>query len=301
MTITEARKLYEKYKKEISWDNNHENEGALIEVTEFLLKETNDPWYSSDLGSFYYSRKQFDLAQKYYEMTYDLGEHDIAVCLGYIWYYGRTGTVDYEKAFRYFSEAADLGNSEAKRKLADMYKNGYYVEQDYLKYRQMIEELYEEHKNDEHGFIELPDICTRLAKIRKEEGNVKEAVHLYQTAKELLPIRMHYTEFFGDINVMEWLVNDLYELIEPDYSDLDIFDLFYVLKKPAAASFYWNQNRYVMRSVVENGEYEVTFNDHWYRAMNDLFQNAHLNGKPLYVRCDEIYNVRINHGRNHKS
>ena len=104
MTITEARKLYEKYKKEISWDNKHENEGALIEITEFLLKETNDPWYSSDLGSFYYSRKQFDLAQKYYEMTYDLGEHDIAVCLGYIWYYGRTGTVDYEKAFRSFSD-----------------------------------------------------------------------------------------------------------------------------------------------------------------------------------------------------
>ena len=299
MTVEEARNLYERYKKEISWDNNHENEDALIEVTEFLLNKTKDPWYSSDLGSFYYGRKQFDLAKKYYEMTYELGERDIACCLGYIWYYGRTGTVDYEKAFRYFSEAADLGNSEAKRKLADMYKNGYFVEKDYPKYCQMIEELYEDHRNDEYGFIELPDICTRLAKIRKEEGNTAEAVCLYQRAKELLPERMRYTEFFGDINVMEWLVNDLYQLIEPDYSDLDIFDLFYVMKTPAAAGFYWNQKRYVIRSMIENGEYAVKFNDRWYRSMNELFQKAELNGKPLYVRCNEIYNIKVCYDRNH--
>ena len=156
MTVEEARKRYEQYKEEIHWQNNHEHEDALFEVTEYLLNQTKNPWYSSDLGSYYYDRRQFDLALKYYEMTYELGDHDIAVCLGYIWYYGRTGTVDYEKAFRYFSEAAALGNDEGKRKLADMYKNGYFVEPDYAKYCSIIEELYEAHKNDKRS-LSIPE------------------------------------------------------------------------------------------------------------------------------------------------
>ena len=295
MTVEEARALYEKYKREIHWDNNHKHEDELFEVTEFLLNETHDPWYSSDLGSFYYDRRQFDLARKYYEMTYELGDHAIAVCLGYIWYYGRTGTVDYEKAFRYYSEAARLGNDEATRKLADMYKNGYFVEKNEAKYREMIEELYEAHKDDERRFIELPDICTRLAGIRKQEGNIEEAVRLLQTAKEDLPMRMRLTEFFGDINVMDWLINDLYSMIEPDYASLDIFDLFYVLKKPCTVTFRWKRKKYEIRSVIEDGEYAVTFDGHWYRSANELFRNAKLEGKPLYVRYQEIYNVEVKH------
>ena len=293
MTTEEARRLYEKYKEEIHWDNDHANEDALIEVTEFLLKETQDPWYSSDLGAYYYGEKQFDLARKYYEMTYALGDRNIAVCLGYIWYYGRCGTVDYEKAYHYFSEAADLGNDEAKRKLADMYKNGYFVQKDYGKYCRIIEELYEEHKDDRLPFLELPDICTRLAKIRAEQGNIEEAVRLYQTAKDLIPERLHYNEFFGDINVMEWLVNDLYSLIEPDWSDLDLYDLLYVMKKPVTAEFNWRKKKYRIRSATEDGEYAVEFAGRWYRSMNDLFRMAKLAGKPLYVRDREIYNVEV--------
>ena len=72
MTVEEARKRYEQYKEEIHWQNNHEHEDALFEVTEYLLNQTKDPWYSSDLGSYYYDRRQFDLALKYYEMTYEL-------------------------------------------------------------------------------------------------------------------------------------------------------------------------------------------------------------------------------------
>ena len=293
MTVEEARKLYEKYKKEIHWENNHENEDALFEITEFLLKETKDPWYSSDLGSFYYDRRQFDLALKYYEMTYELGDHEIASCLGYIWYYGRTGTVDYEKAFNYFSEAAQLGNAEAKRKLADMYKNGYFVEQNYEKYCKIIEQLYEEHKDDKYKFEVLPDICTRLAGIRKKEGNIPEAIRMYQIARTYLPQRMQLLEFFGDINVMDWLINDVYSMIEPDFSDLDIFDLFYVMKQPAVASFYWKKKKYTIRSEIENGEYAVEFNGHWYHSMNELFRDAKLGEKPLYVRDREIYNMEV--------
>ncbi len=296
MTVEEARKLYEKYKKELAWNNDHTNEEALTEITGFLLRKTGDPWYSMDLGGYYYGCEKYDLAQKYYELAYEQGDCSAALCLGYIWYYGRTGMVDYEKAFRYFNEAAEQGEDEAKRKIADMYKNGYYVPKDYERSCEIIESLYEAHKNDLYAFEQLPDLCTRLAEIRRKQGRIQEAVHLYLQAKKILPQRMKYTEFFGDVNVMDWLICHLYEISDPDYADLDLFDLLYVLKKPGRAVFHWNGNPYEMISVMEEGEYAVQFLGHWYRSMNDLFRKARLNGKPLYVCSDEIYDVEVRHG-----
>ena len=66
--------------------------------------------------------------------------HDIAArqrTVTDVWYYGRTGTVDYEKAFRYFSMAGH--NPVAEYKLADMYHNGYFVEKDDVKYKEIIQ------------------------------------------------------------------------------------------------------------------------------------------------------------------
>lgn len=80
----------------------------------------------ADLGGYYYELKKYDLALKYYNMAAELGSEGTEVCLGYVWYYGRTGKVDYEKAFHYFSMAGR--NPVAEYKIADMYHNGYYVE-----------------------------------------------------------------------------------------------------------------------------------------------------------------------------
>ena len=295
MTIDEARERYEQYKYEIHNRNDHTHEDALIEVTEFLVRETNDPWYTFDLGGWYYGEKKYDLALKYYELTYELGDRAAASCLGYIWYYGRTGTVDYEKAFRYFSEAAALGDGGGKRKLADMYRNGYFVAKDEAKYRRIIEELYEEHKDDEHAFVELPDILVRLAEIRRQEGRIDEAVEMYLAARDLLQVRMCYTEFFGDITIMESLIGNLYQLIEPDFADLDLFDLFEILKQPGAVRFRWNGNPYTVRAVIEDGTFAVLFQDRWYCSVHELFEKAKLEGKPLYVRYPEIYALEVIH------
>lgn len=77
-------------------------------------------------------------------------------CLGYILYYGRTATIDHQKAYFYYHQAAMLGNAESMVKIADMYKNGYYVKQDLAIYVQKIKESYY--------------VYTRLARIYMEEG-----------------------------------------------------------------------------------------------------------------------------------
>jgi len=56
-------------------------------------------------------------------------------------------------------------------KVADMYKNGYYVEKNYKKYKRIIERLYEDVKDMENPFATVPEIFTRLASIRTKEGD----------------------------------------------------------------------------------------------------------------------------------
>ena len=83
--------------------------------------------------------KRFDLALKYYEMAASYDYDEAYECLGYIWYYGRTGERDYKKAFEYFSKMMNKGHLVASYKVADMYKNGYYVEKNMETYKKIIE------------------------------------------------------------------------------------------------------------------------------------------------------------------
>ncbi|MBQ2582417.1 MAG: sel1 repeat family protein, partial [Erysipelotrichaceae bacterium] len=47
---------------------------------------------------------------------------------------------DYDKAFHYYTKAMNNGLLKSRIKVADMYKNGYGVEQDMDKYVELIEE-----------------------------------------------------------------------------------------------------------------------------------------------------------------
>ena len=115
-------------------DPSEEDIFLYTEAMDYLIRETADPETMLDLGGYYYEKKHFDLALKYYEMAAEYKLPYAYDCLGYIWYYGRTGRRDFEKAFHYYSLAKDAGILEAAVKVADMYKNGYYVEKDYEKY-----------------------------------------------------------------------------------------------------------------------------------------------------------------------
>ena len=126
MTVEEARKIA----KEFDENRNPSEEEVFLytEAMGFLIEELHDPDDMLALGGYYYEQKQFDLALKYYEMSASYGYDPAYECLGYIWYYGRTGTRDFKKAFEYFSLLMEKGYPVAAYKVADMYKNGYYVE-----------------------------------------------------------------------------------------------------------------------------------------------------------------------------
>lgn len=105
----------------------------LIDIYEDGIAEGNAD-AMCDLGSLYYTgragEQNYEKAAYYYDMADKAGNRQATENLGYIYYYGRIGEKDYEKAFKYFAKGAFDGHLRALYKIGDFYRNGYYVEQD---------------------------------------------------------------------------------------------------------------------------------------------------------------------------
>lgn len=291
MTIKEAEKIYRTYynKSVLSPDE----EFMLIEALEYLIEETKQTGWMVQLGGHYYGEKQFDLALKYYEMAESYGDTWAPEGLGYIWYYGRTGERDYEKAFKYYSKAAKNGYLKSKIKVADMYKNGYGVEKNFDMYKKIIEESYYLVADSAFPGDPKSEIYTRLARIRKDEGNTEEAIRLYLDAKVFQARRLSYNTFFGDLNIMKWLIEDLYTMTEPDMTDLSLYDLYHVLKKPIKIAFVYEGDEYVVESVEENGRVVIKFGEKWFEDIDDFFKKATIDGEKLPTLYYSLYAFRV--------
>ena len=291
MTISEAQKICRDYYDKTN--PTEEDRFLFTEAMDFLITETKDPGYMNNLGAFYYENRQFDLALKYYNMASMGGDLTATVNLGYIWYYGRTGKRDYEKAFRYFDKARRMGDLISAYKVADMYKNGYYVEKDYEKYKQIIEELYPKVKDACMLSDPLPEIFTRLAHIRTEEGKMDEALQLYDTARDFLAQRIQDHPFFGDLNIMKWMVNDIYKLRKFDPDFMDIYDLYYLMKEPNTVSFKFEDNAHSIESVREGGDLSIHFDDKWYHTIDDFFRDAEIDREHITTLYKELYDFEV--------
>ena len=291
MTINEARNIQNDF-----YENQNPTEEEVFLYTEamnFLIEEEHKPADMLSLGGYYYEIKRFDLALKYYEMaaTYD---YDPAYeCLGYIWYYGRTGERNFKKAFEYFSKLMIKGDPVSTYKVADMYRNGYYVEKNQEKYEEIIEKLYPRVKGMTNVFDPVPEVFTRLARIRVSQGRKDEAVELYLYAKDFLAQRISYNAFFGNMNIMKWLIDDLYEMIDFDPDDFDLYDLYYLLKSPHKITFMYNDEPQNLESVMEGDECTVCFNGKWYQSRDDFFKDACVDDIKITEIYDEFWGFNV--------
>ena len=291
LTIEKAQQILDDYYD--LTQPKYEDDIALIHALEFLIKETNNPEYMVELGAWYYGQKQFDLAEEYYLMAAKLGYNDAYECLGYIYYYGRVGHPDYEKAFHYYKLASDKGNLVAAYKLADMYKNGYYVQKDYPRYVQIIKDLYSKIQGATNTFDPVPEIYSRLAKIYVEEGNEDQAIQLLLIAKEFQSQRLIYSQFFGDLTIMKYIVNDLYSLIQFDPNYMDLFDLYYALQKPCKVAIEILGDDHIIEAKYEDGLFYICMDDKNYEDVDQFFQNAMINDEPLYSQYVNVNYIEI--------
>ena len=289
MTIDEARKIVNEY--EYKSILSEDEEFMLTEAFNYLIEETKDYQWMERLGGYYYGKRDFDLALKYYEMADSFGDPWAPEGLGYIWYYGRTGEKDYEKAFNYYQRAAENGFMRSAVKVADMYKNGYFVEKDNDKYVSMIEDLYNKCK-DFFAWDNI-DIFVRLARIRKEQGKTVEAIDLFLRAKSMLADKLEMDQFFGDLNVMKWLIEDLYTIEDFDRADFDLYDLYYLCEKPVTVRFRYDDKVYTVEAVQESETVAVKFDGKWFKTVDDFFKKAELDGVRLPALYYKLYGFEV--------
>ena len=291
MNVKEARKIVG------SFDENRklteEDVFMFTEAMNFLIEEEHNPRDMMHLGGYYYENKRFDLALKYYEMAATFDYDPAYECLGYIWYYGRTGERDFKKAFEYFSKLMDKGDPVSTYKVADMYRNGYYVEKDQKKYEQIIEDLYPKVKGMSNVFDPVPEVFIRLARIRTSQGRKEDAVNLYIYAKDFLAQRIRHMAFFGNLNIMKWLIDDLYELIEFDEECFDFFDLYYLLRTPHKVTFLYEDDEQSLESVMEGDECTVCFNGKWFHSRDDFFKDGCIGDTKLTAIYDDLYGFEV--------
>ena len=182
---------------------------------------------------------------------------------------------------------------ELEGKLADMYRNGYYVEKDQKKYEQIIEDLYPKVMDMNNVFDPVPEVFTRLARIRTSQGREEEAVNLYLYAKDFLAQRISHSAFFGNLNIMKWLIDDLYELIEFDEEYFDFFDLYYLLRTPHKVSFIYEDNEQSLESVMEGNECTVCYNGKWFHSRDDFFKDGCIGNTKLTAIYDKLYGFEV--------
>ncbi len=290
MTIKEAQRIV-KYTEQ---SNPTEAQmQALKDALAFLIEETHDTGYMMYLGGIYYDERKFDLALKYYEMAAEQDDDSAYECLGYIWYYGRTGEKDYKKAFEYFSKAAQVGNLVAAYKVADMYREGYYVEKDYNKYCRTIESLYPRVRMTDNLGDPLPEISMRLAAICKEQGRTDEAILILLKARPFLAERIMYNPFFGDLTNMEHLINDLYEMVDCDLNNFMLYDLHHILQTPCKVEFDYRGSTYKVESIDRDGKIMVRFDKKQYDSIRVFFAHAAIDGRKLVTIPYDLKDFRV--------
>lgn len=292
ITISDALRIKDEYYERST--HTEDEDFRFTEALGFLIEETKDPQYMTELAWHYCHNKRFDLEIKYLEMAAELG--DISACeeLGYMWYYGQHGEQDYEKAYRYFSIGAsdEMGEGSlwCKYKLADMYHHGCYVEKDDEKYRKMIEEAYEKVKNPKYTNEPFPEIAYRLAGIRTKEGKKNEAIDLLYNAKMFMTQRLYYAAFWGHIEVMGRIVRSLYELTGFNEEGFDLYDIFYLENRPRKITFRKDDKKYTIKISEEDNA--IHFDGKWYRNFLELCEKAVIDGEKITSLYYDLYDFK---------
>ncbi len=158
----------------------------------------------TNLGSLYYTgrcgEQNYEKAVRYYTMADQHGERQATENLGYCYYYGRTGEVDYKKAYHYFVKGALDNHLNSLYKIGDMYKNGYYVEKDEREAFYIYSHCYEQMTEVCADLIGA-DICMRMGNVYfygiGTQQNYELALKFYQEAELYYYKKINNGDFFA--------------------------------------------------------------------------------------------------------
>ncbi|MBO4687499.1 MAG: sel1 repeat family protein [Clostridiales bacterium] len=303
MTRYEAMRLISDY----YYNDNptDEDKFLFVEAQLFLIHTYHNPKDMHNLAWFYLEERRFDLEVKYLEMAAALGHISSIEELGYIWYYGQNGVVDYRKAYECFSQGVESGNEITAiccgYKLADMYHYGYYVRKSEVKYSLMIKDIFARVSDPDGNClmtIAYPDVAYRMAGILVEEGRKTKAYRILKEATRILSEAIRDNpNWWGNIELMDYIVTLMHE-VEPRSEDmrLSVYDLFWIWKMPCKMAFLYDGRRFVIEVEPDEDGNVIRFEGKWYRNARDFFEKAQIDGKKIVYLYDELFDMEVQYG-----
>lgn len=317
---------------------------AYEEACHALIFQAGRMDLAADLGGYYYAGRHFDLAEKYFSMAAGDNIPHAWVGLGYIWFYGMNGRLDYKDACHCFVRALEIfEGAEIKKpeywhadtdirlmapddysdyitaayKLADMSRNGQYLPKNFAHYVYIIRQLYSMMRHDFRDY-NMPEIEIRLADIALKdlgsrlhedlgiempegytdlsfEGDPlyrekKALVYLFD-AKDRMAERLTNHRFFGNFTVMKNLVLKIYSLVRFEETDMDLYDLYYVLQNPCKVTFRCGGTMHTVIAEADNSAIAVSLDGKWYRSAEKMISSGEIGGSmltDLYYDCTDF-------------
>ncbi len=293
MTELQAKNIIKEYYSDTSRGDSF----MLVEALEYLIDKTKEPKYMHELAWYYASIKRVDLEEKYLMLATEYDYGPAFMELGYIYYYGQNGIVDYKKAYQSFKKGSKLCEELDKYwcmyKLADFYHNGYYVKKNEDKYRQMIERLYKKLGWPKYLSYPYPEVAYRLANIKIADDNKKGAEYILVLAKDFMQQRLKHEPFWGHIELMGDIIETLYKVKDFDYDDVTFYDLFYLMDRHKNITFKYQGEIYSIETEDSLEQTAIRFGDIWYKSKQDFFEKARINEKLLTAIYDDLYKFEV--------
>lgn len=92
---------------------------------------------------------------------------------------------------------------------------------------------------------------------------------------------------------MKGLINELYELIDLNPDKMNLYDLFYLLRKPCKIRFTYARDSYDIESVLEGENINIYFNNHHYPSIDEFFRKAEIDGALLTTIYRDFYDFKL--------
>ena len=248
-----------------------------------------------NLAVYYRNIKEFQLEKKYLEIGKKMGDAFCKEQLGFIWYYGLCGELDYKKAYRYFK---DCGTRNGLYMIADMYHKGQCVDRNDYKCREILEDLMlelEDEKDDSRFVLStvFPEVAVRLAKlnIETQEDSLYDLENLFD-ARDILAKRQQRRPFWGNIKTMQDILDATVDVSGNDYEFIDLYDLLTFEAKNGTVTFDYEEEIYQIDIFEYEGNVVYQFMDKWYHGAEDFLEKAMIEGDKITTVYDLILDIQ---------